>query len=282
MTNQRARTSHNGTAARRCSAHTPAAAVLSVGGAYVALQLLGRQAGSTARERSSALPGDELVQRPQIRTDHAATINVPPADVWPWLTQMGWHLAGWYTPRWVDRLLFPDNWTALNHLDPDLVRDLRVGDIIPDGPPGTAQYVVATVEPPHHLVLQSTTHIPPGWETRFDVELAWTWSLNLDPLPGGRTRVHLRVRGRGRPWWFVGMYVAGIIPADYVMATGMLRGLKRRTEAHPPPSRSGRTPWPAASPRMVAVSSATKGSPHASQGPSSVPTTTVALSADTT
>src|SRR5215207_926917 len=58
---------------------------------------------------------------------HAITIDVPPEVIWPWLTQMGWHLGGYYTPEWVDRLLFPQNLPSLDHLDPALVRDLRVG-----------------------------------------------------------------------------------------------------------------------------------------------------------
>ena len=47
-----------------------------------------------------------------------------------------WHLGGYYTPEWVDRLLFPENWSSLEHLDPALLRDLRVGDTIPGGAPG--------------------------------------------------------------------------------------------------------------------------------------------------
>ena len=58
-------------------------------------------------------------------TDHAVTIDVASVDIWPWLTQMGWHLGAYYTPTWVDRLLFPDNWSSLDHLDPVLVRDLK-------------------------------------------------------------------------------------------------------------------------------------------------------------
>ena len=38
------------------------------------------------------------------------------------------------------------------------------------------------------------------------------------------------------------MYLACIVPADYVMAMGMLRGLKRRVEAHRLPVASGRDP----------------------------------------
>jgi hypothetical protein len=90
------------------------------------------------------------------------------------------------------------------------------------------------------LVLRSTTHIPPGWDTKYGVEFVWTWCFLLTELADGRTRVHTRVRGRGRPWWFIALYAAGIIPADYVMATGMLRGLKRRATLAGEPVVSGR------------------------------------------
>lgn len=112
---------------------------------YAALQVLGRRAGSTAEERRARLPGDALVACPQLLTNHAITVEAPADRVWPWLAQMGWHLGGYYTPGWVDRLLFPQNWPSLDALDPALVRDLQVGDTIPDGKEGTAQYVVHQV-----------------------------------------------------------------------------------------------------------------------------------------
>jgi hypothetical protein len=160
------------------------------------------------------LPGDDLVARPRLRTDHAITIDAPPGEVWPWLTQLGWHLGGYYTPAWVDRLLFRQNWPSLDHLDPALLRDLKVGDTIPDGPPGTAWYVVAEVEAPHILVLHSTTHLPPGWRERFGAEIDWTWSMRLTELPGRRTRLQLRVRGRMAPPWVTATYLATIVPAE--------------------------------------------------------------------
>lgn len=49
-------------------------------------------------------------------------------------------------------------------------------------------------------------------------------------LPADRTRLHVRVRGRAAPWWLAAAYIAAIIPADFIMATGMLRGLKHRAE----------------------------------------------------
>jgi hypothetical protein len=100
----------------------------SVLAGYCALQVLGRRAGSTAAERRMRMPGDGLVAQPQMLTNHAITIETRPEEVWPWLTQLGWHLGGYYTPKWVDRLLFRQNWPSLEHLDPVLLRILEVGD----------------------------------------------------------------------------------------------------------------------------------------------------------
>src|SRR5690349_9085766 len=170
------------------------AAGLTVAG-YATLQLLGRRAGSTRAERRMTLPGDGAVRHPHAVTDHAITIGAPPEAVWPWLTQMGWHRGGYYTPSWVDRLLFPSNRPSLHRLDPDLVRELRVGDTVPDGPPGTAEYVVAQVDAPQVLVLHSTTHLPPGWAERYGAAIDWTWTFRLREVGPRRTRMHLRVRG---------------------------------------------------------------------------------------
>ena len=198
---------------------------------YGALHVLGRRAGSTADERRRRMPGDELVAQPHILTNHAITIEAWPTDVWPWLTQMGWHLGGYYTPEWVDRLLFSQNWPSLDHLDPALLGNLEVGHTVPDGPPGTAEFVVVEVDAPHALVLRSTTHLPPAWREKFGAEIDWTWSFRLTELRDDSTRLQLRVRGRTAPRWLTATYLATIVPADYVMAGGMLRGIKRRAES---------------------------------------------------
>ena len=66
------------------------------------------------------LPGDDIVPDPQVVTNHAITIDAPQDCVWPWLVQMGWQRAGWYTARWVDKLLFPLNWPSANRIIPEL------------------------------------------------------------------------------------------------------------------------------------------------------------------
>src|SRR5690242_10894110 len=105
-------------------------------GAYAIVHRFGRAWGATAAERRAVLPGDGLVPRPLLATTHATTLAAPPATVWPWLVQMGWHRGGWYTARWVDRLLFPANRPSARTILPEL-QGLRVGDFVPDGPPET-------------------------------------------------------------------------------------------------------------------------------------------------
>ncbi len=147
-----------------------AIAALAAAGGYAVLYGLGLVSGSTSAERRCVLPGDELIDGRTLVTNHAATLPAPPEHVWQWMTQVGWHRAGWYTPRWVDRLLFPDNWPSADKLDPLLVRDLQPGDTVPDGPPGTAEFVVELADAPRTLVLHSRTHLPPGWAGKFGAE----------------------------------------------------------------------------------------------------------------
>ena len=107
-------------APNRAPRHPSSAAAGTIGiataAAYATLHRLGTTSGSTPEERRRTLPGDDVIHDPTLVTNHAATLSAPPEQVWPWLTQVGWHRAGWYTPRWVDRLLFPGNWPSADHI----------------------------------------------------------------------------------------------------------------------------------------------------------------------
>ena len=84
-----------------------AAAALAAAGGYASLYRLGQTWGATDQEQRKALAGDELLPAATALTTHAITIEAPASEVWPWLIQMGWGRAGWYTYRWVDRLAPP-------------------------------------------------------------------------------------------------------------------------------------------------------------------------------
>ena len=205
------------------------AAVAVALGAFAVVQWLGRTSGSSTAERRDALPGDELVDRPSFVTNHARTLQADPDAVWPWLMQVGWHRGGWYTPRWVDVLLFPQNRPSASRLDPALAQELRVGDVVPDGPPGTAEFVVERVERPRVLVLHSTTHVPVSWRGNWGAGIDWVWIFSLQALPGGGTRMLIRNRATVSPWWLRLAYSAALVPADHIMARGMLRGIDERS-----------------------------------------------------
>lgn len=195
--------------------------------AGAAAQRLGRTYGSTPQERAAALPGDDIIASPQVVTDHAVTIDAPPSAVWPWLVQMGWGRAGWYTARWVDRLLFPANGPSASRIVPEL-QDISVGTFIPDGPPETrCGLIVRQLEPEHALVLHSTTHLPLSWRDRAAAD--WSWAFVLTPVDG-RTRFHFRSRWTTSPWWLTAATWFALVPADFVMSRDMLVGVKQRAE----------------------------------------------------
>lgn len=193
------------------------------------LLYLGRTYGSTRQERKARLPGDSIVADPKVATDHAITIAAPPADVWPWLVQMGWGRGGWYTARWVDRLLFPANGPSADRIVAEL-QDIAVGTFIPDGPPHTeCGLFVEELDRERALVLHSNSHLPKSWRERATVD--WSWSFVLTPLDDGRsTRLHFRSRWTTSPWWMTLGGRLAVVPADFVMSRDMLSGLRVRAE----------------------------------------------------
>jgi hypothetical protein len=191
---------------------------------------LGRTYGSTREEREMRLLGDDIVPNPIVVTNHAITIDAPPDCVWPWLVQMGWHRAGWYTARWVDKLLFPLNWPSAYRIIPEL-QHIEVGDFIPDGAAETkCGLIVEKLEPGQAMALHSTSHLPLSWWDKADLD--WSWAFVLLPIEDGRrTRFLFRSRCVTSPWWFTLAGWLGIVPADFIMARDMLNGVRERSEA---------------------------------------------------
>jgi hypothetical protein len=224
-------------------------ALLALAGvcAYIVSHRLGTRWGATDAEAREPLPGDEIVPHPSVETTHAITIDAPAAEVWPWLAQMGYGRAGWYTNDWwyrlVDRYIWRTDMPRVERIVPELQR-LAVGDVIPDGPPGTAYFTVIELEPQQTLALYSTTHgtiwLPRALKEnpRLGVhsELGWVFVLRA-PTPN-TTRLILRTRGTGGPALYRALAWALLPPADFLVARMLLVTVKRNVERA-----SGRWSW---------------------------------------
>jgi hypothetical protein len=203
------------------------AAMFGAGSAAVAVLLtrrLAERSGATTSEVQSALPGDELVADPQFQTTRAITIHAPGDAVWPWVAQLGYHRGGWYTNARLDKLLWRIDNPSAERILPEFQR-LEVGDIVPDGPEGTARFTVAAITPGRLLALHDPdgTHIP---HTDF------SWTFVLHEIDAGNTQLILRTRATYlQRWWTTPLAYLALGPADYFMAhVLMLRGIKERAE----------------------------------------------------
>lgn len=208
-------------------------------GAYV-LRRLGMRWGATDDEVHRSLSGDELIPHPMLETTHAITIKASPADIWPWLVQMGYDRGWWYTDarwyQWVDKYIWHTSHPASpDHIIPELQR-LEVGDTVLDGPPGTAFFTVATLEPEHVLALFSTTHIlmmaPASLRDnpKFGLHGEFSWVFILDEKEEGMTRLIVRTRASYEPKMFRMLTRPVLFPADFLMARMMLQSIKQRVE----------------------------------------------------
>lgn len=183
--------------------------------------------GATAEEINRPLRGDELLPDADLVATRAISIAAPPAEVWPWLVQIGIGRAGAYAYDWLDRLFGLDVRSS-RRIVPEL-QDLGVGDVIPVANDGTGLRVRALEG---ERVLATSTD---------DGTWAWTWILE----PAGdatrlisRTRMataHQSLPARVATWLL-------LVPASWVMERRMLLGLRDRAEGrvriHHPTRRS--------------------------------------------
>ena len=184
------------------------------------------------------LPGDDLVPSPVVQTTHAVTINAAPRQVWPWLVQTGQGRAGFYSDSrfwdrsvdWYYRRLSrqqPGKPAVGYHVAADerivpAWQNPRVGDIIADGPPGTACHVVRQAEPGKSWVLFTDTHLRYLLPARLRDnprlgvfgELSDSFLL-AGPEPG-KTRLIRRMRLRCGP----GPFRAYVVPIVLISGSG--------------------------------------------------------------
>ena len=151
-------------------------------------------------------------------------VHAPPDAIWPWLVQIGWQRAGWYSYDLLERLVgaadFVDGPHSARRIVPEL-QTLAPGDAIRLGPEPMPAFTVMEVDPPRALVLGGTEGVE---------GTGASWAFALEPL-GDSTRLIARFRLTYPPtpanhlMWGVSEL------AHMIMEQKMLRGIRRRAEA---------------------------------------------------
>jgi hypothetical protein len=171
--------------------------------------------GATDAELAAPMPGDELVPRSSFTATRAITIDAPPEAVWPWLVQLGYRRAGWYTYDLFDNAGYP----SADRILPEH-QNLKVGDRVPmaKNVNDTTAFTVAGMEPNRWMLWQKPNS---------------TWAWKLVPLDGGRTRLITRLKALYAWRTSPGNALLTLILfefGDFPMTRKLLLGVKRRAE----------------------------------------------------
>jgi hypothetical protein len=191
-------------------------------------QLLGW--GATRHERRQSLPGDDLVAA-RWQTTRGIDLSAPADEVWPWLVQMGYGRAGWYSYDRLERVIgagdFAEGGSA-KRVVPEL-QQLAVGDTVALSPAGGL--TVKVLEPARAFVLHYRMNLLTAAPAR-EVDPAvfdWTWTFVLVPVNETSCRLLARVRADYRPSWLRPLMPFVLEPVHFMMETKMLRTIERQT-----------------------------------------------------
>lgn len=170
--------------------------------------------GSTPEELARSMRGDEIVRRPIFNATRSVTVKARPEDIWPWIVQIGFWRAGWYTYDLLDNA----GRRSAERIVPEL-QHMAVGDLVPLGPGKNSGLRVKEVVPNRSMV----------WWSGKEDRTTWVWSL--DPMPDGQTRLLTRVRAPVT--WSEPLSILWLVMfelADFPMMRKCLLGIKRRAE----------------------------------------------------
>jgi hypothetical protein len=186
--------------------------------------------GATNEEVTRPYPGADLIPGGSRGATNAITIEARPAKVWPWLVQMGYGRAGWYS--W-DHL---DNWgnASADRIHPEW-QQIAVGDHLPSMPDDKAWWEVAALERERFLGLRASVDLrmrpfdPRGPRPRYYSDSLWAFLL--EELPGGRTRLVESGYWAVRPRWLLAIIsVVFLEPSHWIMQMRQFANLKRLAE----------------------------------------------------
>jgi len=234
----------------------------AIGGAVVAYREVVRpwwlSWGIDELDVNRGLPGDDLVPAASAVDTRSIEIQAPPSAVWPWLVQMGYGRAGWYSYDQIDMA-----GASVRRIMPEW-QDLSSGDVVPTHPGGG--FEVRTLEPDRALVLYSDSELVTRQADaarianvgRADAnvqatgaflgaaqptDFATSWAFVLEPMTGGKTRLIERFRVRfgesDKAWTAFTLPLVGF--GVFLMTRKQMLGIKERAES---PSASSPSPRP--------------------------------------
>ena len=166
--------------------------------------------GATDEEVERAMPGDDVVADPDLDATRGLTVQAPPEDIWPWLVQIGYRRAGFYSYDRLDNAGIP----SAERILPEY-QDLKVGDDVPID--RVHRMKVVALEPNREMAWSL-----PG--------RGFTWAWGLYPEGEGRTRLVSRIRMKYVWKWPVILGYFMIDVGDFIMMQKCMREIKRRAE----------------------------------------------------
>jgi len=166
--------------------------------------------GASREEVARVMPGDLIVSYPTFVATRAVTIDAAPAEIWPWIVQMGFGKAGFYSYDRLDN----DGIPSADYIISEYQR-LEIGDSVPLT--ARASMTVTIME----LESSMLWEYPDG-----DIKTVFTWVWGLYPLDARRTRLVTRLRYRPedvRSWVMLNLF-------EIVMMRKCMLGIKHRAE----------------------------------------------------
>ena len=172
--------------------------------------------GATDLEVSRGMPGDGIVTDPTFDATRAVTIDATPQEIWPWIVQMGFGRAGWYSYDWIDNLGRPSARTIL----PEHQR-IEIGDMIP-------------IDPAERRGFWVKGFVHGQWILWGDRAGNVTWCWGLYPIDDGSTRLVTRVKVK-YDWMRPSIFFNIVFDVgDIVMMRRCLHGIRDRAESRTP------------------------------------------------
>ena len=181
--------------------------------------------GATTEVIYTTLPGDEYITSPEINTTKAIVIFSKPAEIWPWIVQMGQGRGGHYSYDWLENL-FGFQMNSVREILPEM-QHLKAGDAV-NFSAGRKMIVDQMVSEKYLLLLEHENK-------QKDPEKAMppkaSWLIYLQPLENGATHLVSHFRYAYRPGIINFLKMRLFIElAGFIMERRMLLGIKERAE----------------------------------------------------